>query len=186
MSKKPVVTTVFMEDDKEAAALGREVGMLVAGATVHLDLLSRVGPVFQMMSNSQHFDTFSRCFVDMMVSASKSGVEGALNRSEMTHHLRQVQGNICKEATDYAIEHHGKGNDKVVNRLDHLLEVAKSCGRAADALYAPMERNLEGLIEEGKRVVAIQKMQQQHELDRKLELLSSGCSNSNCNFHIKN
>jgi len=67
-----------------------------------------------------------------------------------------------------------------------LLEVAKSCGRAADALYAPMERNLEGLIEEGKRVVAIQKMQQQHELDRKLELLSSGCSNSNCNFHIKN
>lgn len=172
---------------KEAAALGVEAGMLMAGAVVHLDLLARLGPVFGMMSGSPHRSIFSKCLIETLTTASRSGVDGVRERSNMAYQLRQVHGEMCKRATDYAIEHRGKGNDKIVTRLNHMLEVAKSCGRAADALYAPVEQNLEALIEDGRRIAAIQKMQQRQEAESKLEaLVTHDCGNSNCPVHTKN
>jgi hypothetical protein len=140
-----------------------------------------------MMEASPHKEAFSKSFISTMTKASRSGVEGLNARSNMAYQLGLMHLEMCKRATEYAVEHRHRGNEKTITTLNHMVEVAQSCGRAADALYLPIKNNLDALIEDGRRIAAVQKIQQTREAEDKLsEVLAHDCGDAHCPIHTKN
>jgi hypothetical protein len=83
------------------------------------------------------------------------------------------------------LTHQAKGNEKVVCDLEDSLEAARHCRTAADALFGPIQKNLEILVETGHKLVLMQKMQDTAEANKLNEVLEHQCGDPNCPIHGK-
>lgn len=171
--------------EEEARQVGEQFGYLVAGAVAHSHMLPFVGRAMNDMRKTEHSRAFASVFVTALSDGLKGGIEGFLERARMASALWKAHADLSTNATQLAVTHHKKGNAKAVEELNDALEAANHCRMAADALFSPIKENLEMLVETGRKIVLMNKLREEHTVERMAEIAEAKCDNPNCPIHGK-
>lgn len=171
---------------EHAQSLGKQVGTLIAASVFKMGLAGNISETLSAMNKASPGikKEFQEHVWLLLGQALDDGVAGAVKRNDLAHALRDIENNLRREAWSFAVTKAEKGSGDAVTMLEDLVRTADQCGKAAKALYSPLQRNLDSLITDGRRVMALNEMSAKAQAQKEDAMHDDECDDPDCDGHL--
>lgn len=186
MERKEINLTDMPADsitEEEAEQIGEQIGQLIAGLVLSNSVRRSITTAIEKMIEAPVLSL--KVFEDALLNTLFQLLDPKTMEDRVKASTTLLQNSAVAQMTaaDISVKAVKEGDLGAIHVIEGLLTTAEELRNASDGIFAPVKLNLENLIKDGRRIAAVQDLEEKAHLKDADKSHDCDCDDKDCCAH---